>query len=668
MKKISILILSTLIVGLLLTSCTGITKSESAIKNEPVTTISYPVTPFEGSIQDGILIVGYNDKNLAMEKLTGIFGKLTIRADIPQLDAFSVNISCSVDQAITMIKKLESEDKEFASSLKYVEPSYKRDLIRPFDKSSIIKDAPGGFTTEYATTTRLTDPHRLWGIYKINADKAWTNSADGENVKVAVVDTGIDGSHPDLSDNFLGGYAPYSDTVLATNTDHSQNAETHATHVMGTIAALNNSIGVTGVAPKAKVMNIRIFDKDADPAHSSGAFVGDDFVAKGIVWAVDHGAEVLSNSWGGKGYSYLLHSAINYALAHNSIFVASAGNDTTDEIHYPSCYPGVINIAASNATDGITSFSTRGEWVTVSAPGEKILSTVPIWDGAYGYMDGTSMATPHVSGAVAALISKIKKASKTYTPYQIRQMLINSAVDICKPGFDNDSGWGRIDLEAAAKINVDTMPKGATVKYIVKGERAVSVSETSQYPNGFPLTGAYITLKPLTANSPVLYGKTAFDKTASTTYVTFSEVVPGDYTMILSSGSMNGFVSMTGVLAQSYKKSTETLGANTNTTVTKTLKSSPTVTVNSSSPSVSSNFKLTYTDGPIDVSGTTLVFDDTYKAGFYDIYLTTPSPAATDTTFNVSITYPGLALSDTFNVSLTMGSTISVNPLAVYIY
>jgi len=178
MKKISILILSILIVGLLLTSCTGITKSESATKNEPVTTISYPVTPFEGSIQDGILIVGYNDKNLAMEKLTGIFGKLTIRADIPQLDAFSVNISCSVDQAITMIKKLESEDKEFASSLKYVEPSYKRDLIRPFDKSSIIKDAPGGFTTEYATTTLLTDPHRLWGIYKINADKAWTNSAD----------------------------------------------------------------------------------------------------------------------------------------------------------------------------------------------------------------------------------------------------------------------------------------------------------------------------------------------------------------------------------------------------------------------------------------------------------------------------------------------------------
>ncbi|HQP59090.1 MAG TPA: hypothetical protein PLI28_08975, partial [Petrotogaceae bacterium] len=80
------------------------------------------------------------------------------------------------------------------------------------------------------------------------------------------------------------------------------------------------------------------------------------------------------------------------------------------------------------------------------------------------------------------------------------------------------------------------------------------------------------------------------------------------------------------------------------------------------------NFKLTYTDGPIDVSGTTLAFNDTYKAGFYDIYVTTPSPAATDTTFNVSITYPGLALSDTFNVSLTMGSTLSVNPLPVYIY
>jgi len=180
----------------------------------------------------------------------------------------------------------------------------------------------------------------------------------------------------------------------------------------------------------------------------------------GIIAAVDYGAKVLNNSWGGKGYSQTLKAAIDYALLNGAVFVAAMGNSYLDEISYPAGYPGVLAVGATTPQDKKADFSTSGGHISVGAPGTRILSSVPLWmtqagTGStlyYDYWNGTSMATPFVS----ALAAMVLERNPTATPYQVRRIIEQTAKDAETPGFDRRTGYGRID--AARAVQTTTLP------------------------------------------------------------------------------------------------------------------------------------------------------------------------------------------------------------------
>lgn len=267
---------------------------------------------------------------------------------------------------------------------------------------------------------------KQWDLDIIHMETAWEKELGSRDIKVAVIDTGLDYNHPDLSANYVPlGY----DWVNDDNDPMDDN--NHGTHCAGTVAAaINNSIGIAGMA------NISIFaEKCLD--EDGGGYTSD--IADGIIDATDQGAYILSCSFGGSTYSQNLKSAIDYAISKGVMVIASAGNSASEDLHYPACYPGVIAVSATDKTDGLATFSNYGDWIDIAAPGVDIYSTIT--NNHYDSHDGTSMACPHVAGLAALLMSKYP----TYTSEQIEILLYNSAADLGDPGYDAKFGHGRIN-------------------------------------------------------------------------------------------------------------------------------------------------------------------------------------------------------------------------------
>lgn len=257
----------------------------------------------------------------------------------------------------------------------------------------------------------------LWGLYNdgradskgtrgvvgadIWAPQAWALHKGSKSVIVAVIDTGVDVNHPDLKDNLWVGENGIRGYNAVKNNFDPFDDDGHGTHCAGTIGGRgSNSLGVTGVNWTVQIMPIKFMEKGAGDLASA---------IRGIRWAVDHGAQVLSNSWGGGGYSRLLEEEIKNAQSKGVLFVAASGNEGNDNDKKPS-YPAsykvdnVISVAATDNRDRLASFSNYGATsVDLSAPGVSVLSTV--LNKSYASFDGTSMATPHVAGAAALLMS-----------------------------------------------------------------------------------------------------------------------------------------------------------------------------------------------------------------------------------------------------------------------
>jgi subtilisin family serine protease len=219
----------------------------------------------------------------------------------------------------------------------------------------------------------------------------------------------------------------------------------HGTHVAGIAAAsADDGVGVAGVAPNARIMAIRVMD------NNGFGYTSD--VARGITWAVDHGAEIVNLSLGGPS-TPSMRIAVDYALSNGVVVVAAAGNDgATDrdgdgvadnDVSYPAAYDGAIAVASYDRNGVVSSFSTRGDYVDVAAPGSWILSTLNT--GSWGRMSGTSMATPHVAGIAALLIAQ----QPSRTPAQVRERLESTAFDPGGDGRDPAYGVGRVRPVAA---------------------------------------------------------------------------------------------------------------------------------------------------------------------------------------------------------------------------
>jgi len=231
-----------------------------------------------------------------------------------------------------------------------------------------------------------------WGLAKIQAPSGWNINTGSENVTVAILDTGINGSHPDLSGKIA---TSVNCTRSFCPQDSPTDANGHGTHVAGIAAAVtNNTLGVAGVSWGAKLASVRILN-------SSGSGYSS-WLVRGITWAADNEIDVISMSLGSSFSSSSVRDAIDYAWGKGTILVAAAGNNSSTSPIYPAYYTNVIAVGATDENDNKASFSSYGVWVDVAAPGVAILST---YGSNYASLSGTSMSTPFVSGLAALVLS-----------------------------------------------------------------------------------------------------------------------------------------------------------------------------------------------------------------------------------------------------------------------
>ncbi|RJQ42516.1 MAG: hypothetical protein C4534_09865, partial [Gaiellales bacterium] len=311
----------------------------------------------------------------------------------------------------------------------------------------------------------------LWGVKKIDSLGAWQVNTGSPGTVVAVVDTGLDFTHPDIQGNIwtnngetgLDGNGQdkatngvdddangYVDDWRGWDYYNNDNDPTddhgHGTHVAGTITATtNNGIGVAGVSWQAKIMPLK-FLGGSGSGYTSGA-------VSAIRYAADNGAVISNNSWGGGGWSQTLADAFAYAHGLGMTHVAAAGNSSADCSNYqPAAFPTVITVAATQYNDTRAYFSNYGPKVDVAAPGVDTLSLRAAGTSMgsavgtyYTRASGTSMATPHVAGLAALIHSE----HPGWSNEQIRQVIRSSADDIGEPGRDDYYGYGRIDAAEA---------------------------------------------------------------------------------------------------------------------------------------------------------------------------------------------------------------------------
>lgn len=284
----------------------------------------------------------------------------------------------------------------------------------------------------YHATVTPNDPlfAGQWGMARIGATTAWTITRGRPAVSVAVVDTGVSLSHPDLA----ARVDKVNDYDFVNGDATADDDEGHGTHVAGIIAATaNNSVGIAGVAPEVRILPVKVLD-----ANGSGT---SKTVAAGIKWAADRGAKIINLSLGG-AYDPYTESAVAYAQGKGCVVVAATGNDGLGSVGYPAALPGVVGVGAVNSANVKAAFSNYGSGTDLVAPGVDVLSTVP---GGYERWDGTSMATPFVSG-VAALLASARPA---WTSTQIVNRMYSTAQDLGTVGIDARYGRGLVRADKA---------------------------------------------------------------------------------------------------------------------------------------------------------------------------------------------------------------------------
>jgi subtilisin family serine protease len=287
----------------------------------------------------------------------------------------------------------------------------------------------------------------------IGLPEAWVFTT-GDARPIAVIDTGVDLDHPDLAakiwtnadeipdndvDDDGNGYVDDVRGWDFVNRDAlPQDDHSHGSHVAGIAAAhTDNGEGIAGVAWQSPILPLKVLNN-----HGDGTFAD---VAEAIIYAAENGACILNLSLGGEEFSQTLQDAVTYAQSQGCLVVAAAGNSDTQPtpVEYPAALPEVVAVAATTDDDIPAPFSNRGPEVDIAAPGVDILSANN--SGFYYFGNGTSMATPHVSG----LASLIWSLQPTLTANQITHIITSTARDVHMPGWDPQTGWGRIDAQSA---------------------------------------------------------------------------------------------------------------------------------------------------------------------------------------------------------------------------
>lgn len=300
---------------------------------------------------------------------------------------------------------------------------------------------------EVRITFNPNDPYYgfQWNLPKIRAPQAWDLVTGTSSVWIAIVDTGVDYNHPDLASSRLWlGW----DYVNGDNDPMDDNG--HGTHVAGIAGAnTNNGQGVAGVCWGCDLLAVKVLDYDGSGWDSDVA----DGIWYAAYWGVAFGKRTIINlSLGGPYDSSVIRDAVSYAQGHGALVVAAAGNDNTSAPFYPAAYPGVIGVSATDSNNQRASFSNYGSYVDIAAPGVSILSTFPVpltppGYEPYDWIDGTSMAAPHVAG-VAGLVWSVWCRASAET---VQNILLSTATDLGDPGWDPYFGYGLVNAEAAVR-------------------------------------------------------------------------------------------------------------------------------------------------------------------------------------------------------------------------
>ena len=276
-----------------------------------------------------------------------------------------------------------------------------------------------------------------WGIDRIDAELVWPSGNTANLIRVGIIDTGISNTHPDLLANIKGGV----NTINPRKNWNDDNG--HGSHVAGIVAAIDNDIGVIGVGPAIDLYAIKVLG-----ANGSG-YLSD--VIEGIQWAIANGMQVVNMSLGTASNIQSFHDAVIAAKNAGIVTVAAAGNgggSTNESVIFPAAYPEAIAVSATDNTDTIAWWSSRGPEVDLAAPGVSIYSTYK--DTGYATLSGTSMAAPHVAGS-AALVLNIPvglydaNANGKWDPDEVQKKLQDRAKDLGTSGFDNLYGWGLVN-------------------------------------------------------------------------------------------------------------------------------------------------------------------------------------------------------------------------------
>lgn len=409
-------------------------------------------------------------------------GEVIVKFKDSVSDASAENTLYAMDSDV--LKKLPADDIKLAE----VPEGYTvKGFIDTLEKKPNVEYAQPNYAYSLDKTVNDTYASGQWHLSKINANKAWDITMGSPDIRVAVLDTGIDLDHPEFSGQI------YAQADVVDNDGSADDDTGHGTHVAGIIAAkADNSTGVAGIAPGVKLIVVDVFGP-------SYAYTTD--IVKGIDYAIDKGANVINVSFGCYQNDSALETEINKATTAGAVFVAAAGNDNTTSTCYPSDYDACISVIATTSSDAKASYSNYGPLKDISAPGSNILSTY--LNGGYAYMSGTSMASPVVTGVVALMLS----ANHGLNVDDVKNILYSTANDLGPEGKDDTYGYGRVDACAAVtaaanylkgsdesnspaqtyKVTVNANCSNGTVKGegTYEAGKSVTLSATPDYSNRF---------------------------------------------------------------------------------------------------------------------------------------------------------------------------------------
>lgn len=410
-----------------------------------------------------------------------------------------------------------------------------------------------------------------WGVQYIGSQSVHDQNINGTGVKIAILDTGIDYNHPDLSSNYKGGYDFVFNDADPMDDSTGIAVNSHGTHAAGIIAAQNNGVGPVGVAPKSDIYAVKVLD--------GAGFGMASFIISGIEWAMVNDMDIISMSIESTENNTAILEAVNAANNSGILLVAAGGNDRTGAgtVKYPAAYDAVIAVTAIDQNGQKASFSPVDPKIEISAPGVNVLSTVI--GGGYGTRSGTSMAAPHATGAAALIFSSNfpdVNGDGNRDNMDVREIIRNSAFDVGAPGHDNIYGYGLLDASNAVlgisaftfadlSITVDdgvsiiTAGDGNTYIYSIKVKNngpsdASGVQVFDTWPEGF-IRGA-MTLSQGTCDTSVNFscdlGTLAKNSITNIdiSYTVPDTVSPGNYSNIIRVNSTSSDNNISNDIAQ----------------------------------------------------------------------------------------------------------------------